>query len=153
LPKFSKSYKLRQTQSLQATRNLKNGDAYGSGHPRRRRRFVRHALSSRPREGGRQGRCRRGRQVRWTWIKGKLVSPAGAEAVGDVESDPKDPTNAQSLQLALTKALKADPDAAKALADLLKVSGVSLSLQTATQVGDNNAVGQASGGSSVNITR
>jgi hypothetical protein len=89
----------------------------------------------------------------WTWIKGKLVSPAGAEAVGDVESDPKDPTNAQSLQLALTKALKADPDAAKALADLLKESGVSLSSQTATQVGDNNAVGQASGGSSVNITR
>jgi hypothetical protein len=89
----------------------------------------------------------------WDWIKGKLTSPAGAEAVGDVERDPKEPTNAQALQLALTKALKADPDAAKGLEDLLKKSGASLSSQTSTQIGDNNTVGQASGGSSVNITR
>jgi hypothetical protein len=89
----------------------------------------------------------------WDWIKGKLTSPAGAEAVGDVERDPKEPTNAQALQLALTKALKADPDAAKGLEDLLKKSGASLSSQTSTQIGDNNTVGQASGGSAVNITR
>jgi hypothetical protein len=89
----------------------------------------------------------------WAWIKGKLISPAGAEAVTDVESDPKDPTNAQALQVALTKALKADPDAAKALEDLLKKSGASLTSQTATQIGDNNTIGQADRGSSVNITR
>lgn len=88
----------------------------------------------------------------WAWIKGKLVSPAGAEAVGDVERDPKDPTNAQALQATLTKALKADPDAAKALADLLKASGASLSSQSANVLGDNNKIGQASGGSSVNIS-
>jgi hypothetical protein len=87
----------------------------------------------------------------WDWIKGKLTSAAGAEAVGDAERDPKDPTNAQALQAALTKALDADPDAAKALEDLLKKSGASLSSQTSNVVGDNNKVGQASGGSSVNI--
>ena len=56
-----------------------------------------------------------------------------------------------ALQAALTKALKADPDAAKALEDLLKKSGASLSSQSANIVGDNNKVGQASGGSSVTI--
>jgi hypothetical protein len=87
----------------------------------------------------------------WEWIKGKLISPAGAEAVSDAERDPKDATNAQALQVALTKALKADPDAAKALEDLLKKSGASLSSQSANVIGDNNKVGQASGGSSVTI--
>jgi hypothetical protein len=74
-----------------------------------------------------------------------------AEGVGDAERDPKDPANARALQAALTKALKADPDAAKALEDLLKKSGASLSSQSANVVGDNNKVGQASGGSSVTI--
>jgi len=87
----------------------------------------------------------------WAWIKGKLVSAAGAKAVGDAERDPKDSANAQALQAALTKALKADPDAAKALEALLKTSGASLSSQTATVTGNANKVGQASGGSSVNI--
>jgi predicted 2-oxoglutarate/Fe(II)-dependent dioxygenase YbiX len=52
----------------------------------------------------------------WGWIKGKLTSAAGAEAVSDAERDPKDAANAQALQAALIKALNADPDAAKALA-------------------------------------
>jgi len=59
----------------------------------------------------------------WSWIKGKLTSPAGAEAVADVESAPEKPENAQALQAALTKALTKDPAAAAALADLLKTSG------------------------------
>ena len=88
----------------------------------------------------------------WAWIKGKLVSPAGAEAVGDAERDPKDSANAQALQAALTKALKADPEAAKALENLLKTSGASLASQNATVTGNANKVGQASGGSSVNIS-
>jgi len=87
----------------------------------------------------------------WDWVKGKLVSPAGAEAVSDAERDPKDPTNAQALQLALTKALKADPDAAKTLETMLKQAGASISAQTANVFGDSNKVGLASGGSSVNI--
>ena len=87
----------------------------------------------------------------WSWIKGKLTSPAGAEAVADVESAPEKPENAQALQAALTKALTKDPAAAAALADLLKTHGASLSTQTANVVGDSNKVGQASDGSSVTI--
>ncbi len=88
----------------------------------------------------------------WDWIKGKLTTATGTEAVGDVERDPKDPTNAQALQLALTKALKADPDAAKALEDLLKKSGASLSSQTVTVTGNaNKVIEQVSNGSSATI--
>jgi hypothetical protein len=54
------------------------------------------------------------------WIKGKLVSPAGAAAVTDAEAAPQEPENTHALQATLTKALKADPDAAKVLEDLLK---------------------------------
>ncbi len=88
----------------------------------------------------------------WGWIKGKLSSPAGAEAVADVENGPEKPENAQALQAALTKALTKDPDAAAALADLLKSHGVSLLTQTTNVIGDGNKVGQASGGSSVTIS-
>ncbi len=87
----------------------------------------------------------------WTWIKGKLVSPAGAAAVADAEAAPQEPENMQALQAALTKALKAEPDAAKALEDMLKEHGASLSTQTASVIGDSNKVGQASGGSTVTI--
>ena len=87
----------------------------------------------------------------WTWIKGKLVSPAGAAAVADAEAAPQEPENMQALQAALTKALKAEPDAAKALEDMLKEHGASLSTQTANVIGDSNKVGQASGGSTVTI--
>jgi len=87
----------------------------------------------------------------WGWIKGRQTSPAGAEAVADVEGAPERPENAQALQAALTKALTKDPEAAAALADLLKSHGVSLSSQTANVLGDNNKVGQANRGSSVTI--
>ncbi|MBV8444028.1 MAG: hypothetical protein JO312_26315 [Hyphomicrobiales bacterium] len=88
----------------------------------------------------------------WAWIKGKLTSPAGAEAVADAESAPEKPENAQALQAALTKALTKDPDAGADLAKLLSEHGVSLSTQTANAIGDNNKIGQASGGSSVTIS-
>jgi hypothetical protein len=88
----------------------------------------------------------------WGWIKGRLTSPAGTEAVADVEAAPEKPENAQALQAALTKALTKDPDAAAALAKLLSEHGASLSTQTANVTGDNNKVGQASGGSSVTIS-
>jgi hypothetical protein len=87
----------------------------------------------------------------WSWIKGRLTSPAGAEAVADVESAPDKSENAQALQAALTKALTKDPDAATALAKLLSEHGASLSSQTVTVTGDSNKIGQASGGSSVTI--
>jgi hypothetical protein len=89
----------------------------------------------------------------WGWIKGKLTSPAGEEVVADVEGAPDKPENAQALQAALAKALTKDPDAAAALADLLKSHGVALSPQTTSITGSNNIVGQAIGGSSVNISK
>ncbi|HTR13993.1 MAG TPA: hypothetical protein VMI72_12265 [Roseiarcus sp.] len=88
----------------------------------------------------------------WGWIKGKLVSPLGAAAVEEAEKAPQEPENMQALQAALTKALKADPDAAKALEEMLQKHGASLSTQSANVVGDFNKVGQASGGSTVNIS-
>jgi hypothetical protein len=61
----------------------------------------------------------------WSWIKGKLTSPGGLEAMADVERAPDKPENAQALQAALTKALVNDPGTTNALADLLKNHGVS----------------------------
>jgi hypothetical protein len=87
----------------------------------------------------------------WGWIKGKLTSAAGAEAVGKIESVPTDSHNVEVLQNQLIMALKADPDAAKAFADLLKTSGASLPSHSVNITGSNNKVGQANGGSSVTI--
>jgi hypothetical protein len=88
----------------------------------------------------------------WGWIKGNLTSPAGAEAVADVESAPDKPENVQALQAALTKALTKDPEAANALANILQKYGAGLSTQSANVTGSNNKVGQASGASSVTIS-
>jgi len=88
----------------------------------------------------------------WDWIKGKLTSPAGAEAVADAEKAPEKPENAQALQAALIKVLTKEPDAADALAKLLQSHGAVLSTQTANVTGDSNKLGQASGGSSVTIS-
>lgn len=85
----------------------------------------------------------------WAWIKGKLASPAGAEAAGDAERDPKKPLNVDALRTALAKALDADPAAAEALQALLKKSGASLT-QTSNVTGNGNTVVQASG-STVNV--
>jgi 2-keto-4-pentenoate hydratase len=88
----------------------------------------------------------------WAWIKGKLTSPAGAEAVADVETAPDKPENAQALQAALTKALTKDPAAATALAKLLSEHGASLSTLTLNVAGSRNKTGQADRGSTVNIS-
>jgi hypothetical protein len=87
----------------------------------------------------------------WAWIKGKLVSPLGAAAVAEAEHAPQEPENMQALQAALTKALKADPDAAKALEEMLQKHGASTSSQTMNFVGDGNIGGQADRQSSVNV--
>lgn len=112
--------------------------------------FVAPYLVSLGKEAAKSAAGEAGKSV-WGWIKGKLVSPAGAEAATSAETAPQEPENMQMLQAALTKALKADPDAAKALEDMLKKAGAPLSSQTANVTGDFNKVGQASGGSSVNI--
>jgi len=87
----------------------------------------------------------------WAWIKGKLISPAGAEAVTGAESKPQEPENLQMLQAALTKVLRADPDAARALEDMLREKGASTSAQTMNFIGDGNIGGQADRQSTVTI--
>lgn len=108
-------------------------------------------LISLGKEAARSAAGEAGKSV-WAWIKRKPISPLGAAAVEEVEKAPQEPENLQALQAALTKALKADPDAAKALEEMLQKHGASMSAQTANVIGDSNKVGQASGGSSVNIS-
>src|SRR5271166_913894 len=86
--------------------------------------FVAPYLLSLGKEAAKSAAGESGKSV-WAWIKGKLISPAGAAAAADAEVAPQEPENIQALQAALTKALKADSDAAKALEDLLKKSGAS----------------------------
>jgi hypothetical protein len=87
----------------------------------------------------------------WNWVKGKLTGEAGREAVAELEAAPGEPENAQALQAALTKILKKEPEAAAALAELLKAHGAAVTTQTATVIGDGNKIGQASGGSTITI--
>jgi hypothetical protein len=55
----------------------------------------------------------------WQWVKGKLTSEASKEAIKDLESDPGDAANRMALQAALTKHLKADPNALSELTGLI----------------------------------
>jgi hypothetical protein len=87
----------------------------------------------------------------WDWIKGKLTSPAGQEVVAELEKAPAESLNVKAVEVALAKLLKAEPASLEELTKLLQSAGVSIASQSATIVGDNNAVGQASGGSSVTI--
>jgi len=87
----------------------------------------------------------------WDWIKGKLTTPAGVEAVGDLEAAPDEATNVKAVEAALAKVLKANSASGEELAKLLQSAGVSFASQTANSFGDNNKIGQASGGSTVTI--
>jgi hypothetical protein len=112
--------------------------------------FVAPYLISLGKEAAKGAAGEAGKSV-WTWIKGKLVSPLGAAAVAEAENAPQEPENMQALQAALAKALKADPDAAKALEEMLQKHGASTSSQSINIVGDGNIGGQADRQGSVNI--
>jgi hypothetical protein len=85
-------------------------------------------------------------------VKGKLTSPAGKEAVNDLENAPHDAVNRTAAEAALSKLLKTDPGALAELAQLLEKAGVTSTVQTANFVGDGNIVGQVSGsGNTVSI--
>ena len=88
----------------------------------------------------------------WDWIKSKLGSAAGKEAVADLEGAPGERANFMAVEAALAKLLKNDPSAAEELAKLLDSHGVSVANQTVNNVGDNNKFGQASQGGSVTIS-
>jgi hypothetical protein len=55
----------------------------------------------------------------WQWVKGKLTSAAGQEAVKDLENAPDDADNRKAAEAALSKLLKAD---AGALSELKQTS-------------------------------
>jgi hypothetical protein len=96
----------------------------------------------------------------WEWIKGKLTSAGGKEAVADLESAPGDADNRKAAEAALAKFLKSDPGALTELAQLLEKAGVMLTAQsanvgrdgnTANVDGDGNIVPQNSGSGSVSV--
>ena len=88
-----------------------------------------------------------GGKAAFDWVKGKLTSASGREAVADVEKTPDAEENRLALQAALVKALKADPAAAAELAKLLPAGAIG---QTVNITGDNN-IGVNASGSTVSI--
>ena len=90
----------------------------------------------------------------WQWVKGKLTSAAGKEAVSDLENAPDDADNRKAAEAALSKLLKADPRALAELAQLLDKAGITSTGLTANVIGNENIVGQVSGsGNTVSINR
>jgi hypothetical protein len=59
----------------------------------------------------------------WEWVKGKLSSEAGKEAVRDLEADPADATNRRALEVALSKLLRDDKGSVSELRSLLIQAG------------------------------
>jgi hypothetical protein len=86
------------------------------------------------------------------WIKGKLTSASGKEAVEGLEKAPDKERNQLKLKIALEETLEADPEAAVALAKLLPAGAVS-GVQTLNQSGSGNTGVLADRGSHVTIQR
>jgi hypothetical protein len=80
----------------------------------------------------------------WEWIKGKLTSVSGKEAVTDLEHA-LDVDNRKAAEATLSKFLKSDPGALAELAQLLEKAGGKSTVQTANVRGDGNIVGQVTG--------
>ena len=83
----------------------------------------------------------------WEWIKGRLTTAGGKEAVKDLESGPGDADNRKAAEAVLAKFLKSDPAALTELAQLLEKVGVTSTVQIANVRGDGNIVGQVAGSS------
>jgi hypothetical protein len=82
------------------------------------------------------------------WLKRKLVTPAGVEALNEAEQAPSSDTNREILTLRVQKLLEQDESARKELEQLLP-AGV---WQSDVIVGDGNiSVKVAGSGSSVHI--
>ena len=87
-----------------------------------------------------------------SWIRGKLSGETQKKAVADFEAEPQDELNRMTLQVAVAKALKADPNAAEALKALLAQAGAGAVNQTNTIIGPNG-IGINASGSTVNVRR
>ncbi len=90
----------------------------------------------------------------WEWVKGKLTSAAGKEAVEGLEKAPDDVDYRKMAEAALSKLLKSDPGALSELVQLLDKAGITSTVLTANVIGNENIVGQVSGsGNTVSINR
>jgi hypothetical protein len=87
----------------------------------------------------------------WEWIKGRLTSGHGKEAVEDLEKTPGDGASRKIAEGVLAKFLQSDPAALAELAQLLDKAGVTSAVQTAIVTGDRNNVVQNAGPGSVTI--
>ena len=81
----------------------------------------------------------------WEWVKSKLTSEAGKEAVNDLEKAPDDAGNRKAAEAVLSRFLKADPSALAELSQLLEKAAGASTAQTANVFGDAAIVSQASG--------
>ncbi len=89
----------------------------------------------------------------WTLLRSKLTRPEQQSVLADLETHPADPDVQAAARVQLKKAATEDAEFARALAELLASLPAASGGQTANVAGDNNVVGQADRGSSVNITR
>jgi hypothetical protein len=89
----------------------------------------------------------------WQWLKAKLTSEGGKEAVNDLEIAPNDADNRKAAEAALSKFLKTDPSALVELSQLLEKAGVATMTVTTNVVGNENMVGQVVGSGTVSINR
>ena len=92
-------------------------------------------------------------KTEWEWVKGKLTSDAGKEAVTDFENFPEDGDNRRATEAALSKFLRLDRIACFELAKLLENGGSSSTVLITNIVGDKNIVGQAPGSGTVSINK
>ena len=83
------------------------------------------------------------------WIKGKLTSASGKEAVAEIAKAPARTGSRLRLQAALVEALEDDPAAVAELKALLTAGA---GVQTMNMLGDNN-IGVNASGSPVSINR
>jgi hypothetical protein len=79
-------------------------------------------LAALAKEGAKGAAGAAGKSV-WEWVKGKLSSEAGKEAVRDLETDSADATNRQAVEVALSKLLRDDKGSVSELRSLLIQAG------------------------------
>lgn len=86
----------------------------------------------------------------WEWVKGKMTSASGKEAVAEIEQAPADALSKTALTAALARMLRDDPAAVGELSRLLEQAGVRTGDQTMNIKGDNSTGVQAAG-ANINI--
>lgn len=87
----------------------------------------------------------------WEWIKGRLTTPIGREALDALEKSPDDAANRKIVEGVLTKLLQSDPAALAELAHLLDKTGTTSAAQKTAVRGDGNIVTQTAGSGTVTI--